>query len=353
MRTASSRTRSRKAASRTSRTASGKTRRSRVELSAPPPGRLTLGSILSFCLAPAKAAADLAGDMDPWRDFRYERSAIPIAEFEKTMLLSIAAASGILGLAAGAATWGVLKSVALVLARLQRPKYYPQERLRRQALARERRRIRRRTTLNPMPTPEAFREAWSHVRESPAAMIRFGSVLCDLEAYVDNSLIHDESGEIVGRNPGIRGWIRVNCPELFPKYTNIMSYKAMANKFRQAMGIEDPYPADRAVDLAEDDADGGNAGKTGGRRKSKNTVRKDKTGSVEERGSGMAKEVRRLLADCEALGRRGFSRRSVGLAIDLRVHPDKIPRELEIAERRRQGLADRDGIARRLVQRMA
>jgi hypothetical protein len=64
---------------------------------------------------------------------------------------------------------------------------------------------------------------------------------CDLETYVDNSLIHDESGEICGRRPGIRGWLNDNCPELSARYKTVMGYKAMANKFLQAMGCAGPF----------------------------------------------------------------------------------------------------------------
>lgn len=291
-----------------------------------------------------------------------------IADAALSLIISAALAAA--GVGVGVATWGVLKTLSVVAAKLNRRKYLPRERERRRALARERRRIRRRTTLNPAPTAEGLLEAWSHVRESPSNMIRFGSMLCDLEAYVDNSLIHDESGEICGRRPGIRGWLRDNCPELAAKYKTVMGYKALANKFRQATGLSDPYPASMALDLVEEEAREADGDADGGAEDvSQNTVRRHKGGGAGRRaatadvvreaeayratkvGEGwgmedrqnMVRRTRALLADC------GWSRRSVAAAIDIRVHPDAIPRIVEIAERREQGLPAR----RSLVERMA
>ena len=52
----------------------------------------------------------------------------------------------------------------------------------------------------------------------------------------------DESGAVVGRNGGIRGWIRENLPELSPKYKTLMRYKALAIRLRQATDTRDPTP---------------------------------------------------------------------------------------------------------------
>ena len=126
----------------------------------------------------------------------------------------------------------------------RRPKYYAAENERRRALAAERRRIHTRTTTNPCPPREAVREAWNRRRDSHEAAIRFGSILEDLECYLDNSLRRDESGVIVGRNPGIKGWLRDNLPEISEKYTTAMRYKAAAKKLKQVVELSDPTPAD-------------------------------------------------------------------------------------------------------------
>ena len=78
-------------------------------------------------------------------------------------------------------------------------------------------------------------------------MLIFGSMLEDLEAYVDNSLVRDEEGQIVGRKGGIKEWLRENCPELWAKYSSVMRFKAMAKKFKQVVALEDPYPITMAL----------------------------------------------------------------------------------------------------------
>ena len=275
-------------------------------------------------------------------------------------LVYFALAEMAVGICVGTVVWCVLKGVALALRKVQRPKYYPQERLRRQALARERRRIRRRTTVNAAPTPGELLAQWAKVRGSPEEMIRFGSMLCDLEAYVDNSLLRNESGEIVGRNPGIRGWLNANCQPLAVHYKTVMGYKAMAEKFRQAIGLADPYPAACALDSRQNTVRKSEGGGTDGGREPmakpedgyrQNTVRNDI--ELEEKvAQGMAWRRARKAAG-EVLAACGRSQRGVRIALAMRLSPDLVPPEIELEERRRQGLPPRDGLARRFVQMMA
>ena len=123
-----------------------------------------------------------------------------------------------------------------------RSRYYAHDNARRRQLAAERRKIRRRTTLNPCPTPDEFRVAFARVKESPEAKVLFGGMVHDLACYVDSCLRYDENGNIVGRNGGIRAWIAENVPELSPRYKTIMRYKALAMRVRQLAGLEDPQP---------------------------------------------------------------------------------------------------------------
>ena len=131
---------------------------------------------------------------------------------------------------------------------VRRPFYYARETERRRRLAEERRKIKRRRTTAPMPAPEDLMAAWEARKESREAMVRLGGMLQDLECYVDNCLRFDGSGNVVGRNGGIRGWIRENVPELFPKYKTLMRYKAMAVRLRQATGTKDPTPTYALLD---------------------------------------------------------------------------------------------------------
>ena len=130
-------------------------------------------------------------------------------------------------------------------------KYYVYDReefARRVALESERRRIRKHTTLNKCPTSAELKAQWARVKESHIEMLRFGSMLCDLEAYVDNLVMHNAEGEFIGRNPGIKGWLTEHCPEIRARYTTAMRYKAMAVRARQVIGMDEPHPLDTVLD---------------------------------------------------------------------------------------------------------
>ena len=131
---------------------------------------------------------------------------------------------------------------------VRRPFYYARETKRRRELAAARRKISRRRTTAPMPTREDILAAWSARKESREAMIRLGGMLHDLECYVDNCLRFDETGAVVGRNGGIRGWLKENLPELSPKYKTLMRYKALAMRVRQATDTKDPTPTATLLD---------------------------------------------------------------------------------------------------------
>jgi len=136
----------------------------------------------------------------------------------------------------------VTRRIAALRNRSARGVHYEAEKVRRRAMAAERRRIARRTTTSPCPSKEALLEAWRRVRDSKEALVRFGSMLQDLECYVDNSLRFDRAGRIVGRNAGVKGWLAENAPEIAAHYTSAIRYKAAAKKLRQVVGLADPTP---------------------------------------------------------------------------------------------------------------
>ena len=141
------------------------------------------------------------------------------------------------------AAWVIRRQIDKHIRRLKRPGYYERELARRKELAAERRKLRERRTVNDRPTEEELRIAFRRANESPVAMIRFGSLLEDLECYVDNSAIFDDDGNLVGRRGGIRQYLRDKMPDLSVQYKTVMRYKALARKFRQAFGVSDPIPA--------------------------------------------------------------------------------------------------------------
>ena len=74
-------------------------------------------------------------------------------------------------------------------------------------------------------------------------------MLSDLEPVVDQSYIRDETGAIVGRQPGLRGWIGFYTPSLVPHYKSLMAYKALADKLRLALHINEPDTLDNILEL--------------------------------------------------------------------------------------------------------
>ena len=117
-------------------------------------------------------------------------------------------------------------------------------------------RINRKTSVNQPPTAEAVLAAWETTRgprrgdpDGLAARLRLGAMLSDLETTVDQSYIRDEDGTIVGRNPGLKGWIAANCAALLPHYKSLMAYKALSDKLRVALCIEEPDTLDGAMEI--------------------------------------------------------------------------------------------------------
>ena len=100
-------------------------------------------------------------------------------------------------------------------------------------------------STNPPPRPEQLLAQWEKAKgRAPAEeKVRLGSMMLDIEAAVDNSLVRNTAGEIVGRRPGVRGWLRDRCPELARHYRVLMDCRRLADDFRRAHGIGDPHPA--------------------------------------------------------------------------------------------------------------
>jgi len=104
-----------------------------------------------------------------------------------------------------------------------------------------------RHTLSPCPARLEILDAWTKVKDSPEALLRFGGLMEDLECYVDNSLRRTEDGVIVDRRPGIKGWLQLEIPALYLKYKTVMAYKAAAKRMRQVLDIRDPLPLSAAL----------------------------------------------------------------------------------------------------------
>ncbi len=104
-------------------------------------------------------------------------------------------------------------------------------------------------SIREAPTPAQLLSAWQESRTSLAGKLRLGALLSEIEPHVDQSLIRDEGGHVVGRRPGIRGWIRLHCPELVPHYKTMMAYKALADKVQMAIGLDSQYSIVDVLDM--------------------------------------------------------------------------------------------------------
>ena len=86
-----------------------------------------------------------------------------------------------------------------------------------------------------IPPPPGFAEdlcrQWDRVHDSFAELLKFGEMLIELEDYVDNSYRLDAPGNIVGRNRGIKGFLRDHCPHI--TYATAMHYRSLALKARE------------------------------------------------------------------------------------------------------------------------
>ena len=98
------------------------------------------------------------------------------------------------------------------------------------------------------PTPKALEAAWAKSRRSLEWKLRLGSMLEDLEPSVDQSYIRDDDGAVVGREPGIRGWLMEHCVEVFDHYKTAMGYKALAHRFRLAIDLPEPFTLEDVID---------------------------------------------------------------------------------------------------------
>ena len=122
----------------------------------------------------------------------------------------------------------------------------------RQNACRQSLRRKRIESIREAPTKEQLLVAWEESRNSLAGKLRLGALLSEIEPHVDQSLIRDKGGHVVGRRPGIRGWIRLHCPELDPHYKAIMAYKALADKVQMAIYLHQRYSIVDVIDVLKE-----------------------------------------------------------------------------------------------------
>ncbi len=189
-------------------------------------------------------------------DTLLQEKCLPYAESRLSLLFWIAVVQG--GIYP---FWLLARVLSQALHKKRRSSYYPQERARRRRLAEERRAVVVRRTTNPQPTLQSIRALYGEIRRTrgrpagttPAlAALRLGSLLEDLERYVDNHLIV-KPGVLGchGRAGGIKRLLEREAPDLFRHYKSIMRYKALAKRYRQACEAADPIPEEALLPAGE------------------------------------------------------------------------------------------------------
>lgn len=92
--------------------------------------------------------------------------------------------------------------------------------------------------------PEAVLAQWTKIqrRRNVLEALRFGAMLLNVSQYVDCSPIYGRGKHIVARNPGLKGWLRSECPGI--TYVTAMSYRKLAEITCKAIHLPEFIPLD-------------------------------------------------------------------------------------------------------------
>ena len=101
-----------------------------------------------------------------------------------------------------------------------------------------------RYTLLDCPMAEDVLAQWSKIQRQRNVLeaLRFGAMLLNVTQYVDCSPIYGRGKHIVARNPGLKGWLRSECPDII--YVTAMSYRKLAEITCKAIHLPEFIPLD-------------------------------------------------------------------------------------------------------------
>ena len=103
---------------------------------------------------------------------------------------------------------------------------------------------------------------WNRAQAGLMEIVRFGATLLVVREWLDATVVssreHGDDGRISGRDPGLKGWLEKNCPDI--NYKTAYGYMCAASGLRReaklaedvpllAMMGEDPVPEARAEKL--------------------------------------------------------------------------------------------------------
>ena len=193
-------------------------------------------------------------------------------------------------------------------------------------------RIKRKTSVDAPPTPEEIRRAWEASRRSLGGKLLAGTLLSNLEPVVDQSYIRDADGTVVGRRPGIKGWLAANCPDMLPHYKALMNYKALADKLRLALGVEEPDTLSGVLDFGAETPNATDSGAEAAPESDGATTQKTgmalKTTGEAPKAAGTRPETA-AKGTQKGAGRKGVSPKSLRIRNDIRLSRSNVENVIE------------------------
>ena len=112
-----------------------------------------------------------------WEDYNTPLTASEMGYITDHPLIAFQLAAGITDLrGVRCMIRGLTQRTNRLQQRAYRSRYYERDNARRRLLAAERRKIKKRSTTNPCPTPDGFRKAFASVKESVEAKLLFGGM---------------------------------------------------------------------------------------------------------------------------------------------------------------------------------
>jgi len=80
------------------------------------------------------------------------------------------------------------------------------------------------------PTPEALTEAYLRRRESDEWLLRFGTLMIDLEEHARREYAI-AGNKFTGSSGGVKEWLKEKCPRLAAHYSTCQRYKRLAQDY--------------------------------------------------------------------------------------------------------------------------
>jgi len=108
-------------------------------------------------------------------------------------------------------------------------------------------------------TPTALSAQYRLAMDGLRECLKFGAMLAEVEESLDRSLSRQTTGQITGREGGLKTWLAANCPEV--DYGWALKYKRLAEGVREACALPAAVPLSLAI--SEGEADGVNTKKLG------------------------------------------------------------------------------------------